>query len=449
MKNKKKNIDLINLFINLIFFKMKKIFYVAAAILAAGFVSCSDNNGEGTMQVPAEESATAILFNVGNGRVEIQQNAPATRGTGTVGDTIGTGNIWHGESLNVYMFKKDSLVLATENDGTTPIFENALVYAPDSKKDQTGVVYADYASTNGVKYYPMQGNYDFFAYRVDGAATSAPYYKMADNTDTDSLIVDVRINGTQDLMIAKATPDTLTVDSALRARCYSAYSARRGVQPHFKFEHLLSRLKFFATPNAKKDTIVRIEAIKVLGRDYEKANGMVVKAACTDAEFVISWTGDSISQLLGNLNNPTSADIALMQVDTAAINAGNDSVNVDLVALTPFAPVWNATADKGVKTQVGESMLLFPAESYVMEITLSQNIAKAGEPDSIITNKLYNELKLPVDAQGAPVSFKAGNQYHINFVVYGLEEIKLELELTPWNYVEGANDVEINDDVEF
>ena len=429
---------------------MKKIFYVAAAILAAGFVSCSDNDTDNTLQNPSEESATPILFNVGSGRVDVLQNAPATRGTGTVGDTIGTGNIWHGEALNVYMFKKDSLVLATENDGTTPIFENALVYAPDSRKDQTGVVYADYASENGVKYYPMNGNYDFFAYRADDAVNGTPATDSVDVKKATKMFVPVTIDGTQDLMIAKAAvSDTITLDSALRARCYSAYSARRGVQPHFKFEHLLSRLKFFATPNAEKDTIVRVEAIKVLGRDYEKANGMVVKAACTDAEFTIAWTGDSIVNLLANLDNPTNADIALMQVDTAAINAGNDSVNVDLVALTPFAPVWNKTTNKGVKTQVGESMLLFPAESYVMEITLSQNIAKAGEPDSIITNKLYNELKLPVDAQGAPVGFKAGNQYHINFVVYGLEEIKLELELTPWNYVEGANDVEINDDVEF
>ena len=433
---------------------MKKIFYVAAAILAAGFVSCSDNDVDGTMQVPAEESATPILFNVGNGRVEIQQNTPATRGTGTVGDTIGTGNIWHGESLNVYMFKKDSLVLATENDGTTPIFENALVSAPHSKKDQTGVVYADYASENGVKYYPMNGNYDFFAYRADDAVNGAPATDSVDVKKATRMFIPVRIDGTQDLMIAKATPDTLTVDSALRARCYSAYSARRSVQPHFKFEHLLSRLKFFATPHAKKDTIVRVESIKVLGKDWvvENADGdttKFVKGACTDAEFTIAWVGNRPAALLDSLKNPNSTDIALMQVDTAAINAGNDSVNVDLVALTPFAPVWNKTINEGVKTQVGESMLLFPAESYVMEITLSQNIAKAGEPDSIITNKLYNELKLPVDAQGAPVGFKAGNQYHINFVVYGLEEIKLELELTPWNYVEGANDVEINDDVEF
>lgn len=429
---------------------MKKIFYVAAAILAAGFVSCSDNDTDNTLQNPSEESATPILFNVGSGRVDVLQNAPATRGTGTVGDTIGTGNIWHGEALNVYMFKKDSLVLATENDGTTPIFENALVYAPDSRKDQTGVVYADYASENGVKYYPMSGNYDFFAYRADDAVNGTPATDSVDVKKATKMFVPVTIDGTQDLMIAKAAvSDTITLDSALRARCYSAYSARRGVQPHFKFEHLLSRLKFFATPNAQKDTIVRVEAIKVLGRDYEKANGTVVKAACTDAKFTIAWLGERPAALLEDLNNANSTDIALMQVDTAAINAGNDSINVDLVALTPFAPVWDKAANKGVKTQVGESMLLFPAESYVMEITLSQNIAKAGEPDSIITNKLYNELKLPVDAQGAPVNFKAGNQYHINFVVYGLEEIKLELELTPWNYVEGANDVEINDDVEF
>lgn len=428
---------------------MKKIFYVAAAILAAGFVSCSDNDTDNTLQNPSEESATPILFNVGSGRVDIQQNAPATRGTGTVGDTIGTGNIWHGEALNVYMFKKDSLVLATENDGTTPIFENALVYAPDSRKDQTGVVYADYATVNGVKYYPMSGNYDFFAYRADDAAVGVP----ALNADTTRYILNVEIDGTQDLMIAKAAvSDTITLDSALRARCYSAYSARRGVQPHFKFEHLLSRLKFFATPNAEKDTIVRIESIKILGKDHVKSNGDTVKAACTNAEFSIAWLGNRPAALLDSLKNPNNVDIALMQVDTAAINAGNDSINVDLVALTPFAPVWDKTAGtngKGVKTQVGESMLLFPAESYVMEITLSQNVAKEGEPADIRTNKLYNELKLPVDAQGAPVSFKAGNQYHINFVVYGLEEIKLELELTPWNYVEGANDVEINDDVEF
>ena len=376
------------------------------------------------------KSACPILLEVGKGIT--------TRGTGAVGDTVGTGKIWHGESLNVYMFNKESLVLATENDGT-PIFENTIVMTPKTTdiKQNESVVYADYETAYGVKYYPVEGNYDFFAYHADDAATGIPYL----DTDANQYLLPVTINGTQDLMVSKAvlTNEQKSLLGYNSEDYYSAYAACNEVQPNFKFEHLLSRMKFFATPNAAKDTTIRVEAIKILGKDYEKANGTLVNGAYTDAEMVIAWSGEKPTTLFKKPTNPNATDIQLMDKVSDI-----DGTAQSLVALQPFAPIWDNVTGKGIKTQVGESMLLFPAESYVMEITLSQNMAKAGEPDLIFTNKLYNELKLPYGT-----SFKAGNQYNLNFTIFGLESVRIEIEFIPWNYIEGDDDVEIQDDIEF
>ena len=170
--------------------------FAAAAVLA----SCSshddfDNYSAGTPQAPVDDnSPQEILLGVG-----AQANV-ATRGTGTVGgdhNTIAT-NQWHNQIINVYMFNKYEVnqvevegengpesvskpttpfAIAKDADGNK-IYENAKFMAPngatsgaarhidDQTKDEmegSGPV------TYKRSYYPMNGNFDFWAYRLDDA----------------------------------------------------------------------------------------------------------------------------------------------------------------------------------------------------------------------------------------------------------------------------------------
>lgn len=165
--------------------------FAAAAVLA----SCSshddfDNYSAGTPQAPVDDnSPQEILLGVG-----AQANV-ATRGTGTVGGDHNdidatTDNLWHKQIINVYMFNKYEV---NQVDGadvpTTPfeiakdaagteIYKNAKFMTPEGLTsgaarhidDQTVTeMEGSGAVTYKRSYYPMNGNFDFWAYRLDDA----------------------------------------------------------------------------------------------------------------------------------------------------------------------------------------------------------------------------------------------------------------------------------------
>lgn len=164
--------------------------FAAAAVLA----SCSshddfDNYSAGTPQAPVDDnSPQEILLGVG-----AQANV-ATRGTGTVGgdhNDIAT-NQWQNQRINVYMFKKDTakvltrfFELATETEGGSDyIYNNALFMTPNGVTSGAARHIDDLTATTGDykrSYYPMNGNFDFWAYRLDGKHTTTYSYKTFDS----------------------------------------------------------------------------------------------------------------------------------------------------------------------------------------------------------------------------------------------------------------------------
>ena len=160
--------------------------FAAAAVLA----SCSshddfDNYSAGTPQAPVDDnSPQEILLGVG-----AQANV-ATRGTGTVGGDHNniTTNQWQNQLINVYMFNKyevndeeqptTAFELATDADGAV-IYDNALFMAPSNTDNgaarhiddqtETEMTTGGSAVTYKRSYYPMNGNFDFWAYRLDDA----------------------------------------------------------------------------------------------------------------------------------------------------------------------------------------------------------------------------------------------------------------------------------------
>ena len=180
---------------------MKKHLFIAFA--AAGLLaSCSSNdddfNAPGGNQSGINENEPAeILIGVG------AQASVATRGTGSVGATHNTidANNWAKQIVNVFMFNRGSFELANDADGN-PIYNNAVFMTPAT--GSTGVAHHldaaagtsfDYEN-EGYKrsYYPMNGNFSFWAYRVDDAnggkiaqnvTPGSTTYKKGPETDYD------------------------------------------------------------------------------------------------------------------------------------------------------------------------------------------------------------------------------------------------------------------------
>ena len=256
---------------------MRKLFLFATVAAAGLFASCSstddaisDAGNSGVENVDGDK--TAIKIGIGN-----LVNTEETRGTGTVGG-VGTGgtNAWYGQRINVFMFKKGTLDYATElvNNVNTNMYANRVLITPgtmenlvESPRYQTAQEEGEAMNADGsIKYYPVNGNFDFFGYHLDDAVdpeAKAPATEEAIVIDkaTDGVWkVPFIINGSQDLMSTKAaltgdiddatTPSQkYTMSQATRSEdYYSAYSARRGVHPTLTFDHLLTRLAFSIKP---------------------------------------------------------------------------------------------------------------------------------------------------------------------------------------------------------
>ena len=260
---------------------MRKLFLFATVAAAGLFASCSstddaisDAGNSGVENVDGDK--TAIKIGIGN-----VTNTDETRGTGTIGG-VGVlqghaSNVWYGQSINVFMFNKipdvdPTLTLAVETPGTTPVYyyNNREMITPGSTENlidaptlQTPTASGEAMNADGsVKYYPTYGNFDFFGYHGDDALTG----DVTMGTENDATwTVPFTIDGSQDLMSTKAElthfdddPSTTDEDeshngqdyimsqapTARQKDYYSAYSARKGVQPTLTFSHLLSRLQF-------------------------------------------------------------------------------------------------------------------------------------------------------------------------------------------------------------
>lgn len=380
---------------------MKKLFLMGAVASLGLLASCSSDDD---LSTGGKNDLQQIKIGMG-----VQTTVGATRGTGSVGSVGEANNKWAGQAINIYMFNKGTLDLAKWDDGIA-IYDDAAFYAPTAAS--TGLATA---ADHSVKYYPTQSSFDFWGYRLDDAIKGKP----AVSEDSTKQEVGFELNGSQDIMVGKATPteDDLTKcpDSA---KIYSAYAARRDVQPDIVFKHLLSRLVFSVT-GGNKDACDDTYGVKV--------TGITVKSKYT-GKLIVAYTPDAE---VTNELVPTEdvKDLELMQRDDADLQGNNK-----LIPLVAKGPKWDDAEDKAITTNIGEAILAVPADQYELTIKLKQLVKTQTDPEAEAEKTFsYNDvIKLADDKV-----FEAGYSYNVNIKVYGLSEIKINTTLTPW--VDGGN----------
>ncbi len=264
---------------------MNKKFYFAALATAALFASCSSDDIAEAPSLTVNDSEQApIEFLVGS-------PSGVTRGTGTVGalNTDVENNKWGGQQFNVYMLDKGTFDI-TEFGGA-PIYKGTTFYAPNElggvAQNTPAMEVTSYDNggleiTSNVRYFPQDGEFDFWAYRLDDATA---WDGSALTVDEATMTAQFKIDGSQDIMVAKAAPNvadngdgTYGVKNVPADRIFSAYAVRRDVKPVFNFEHQLARLQFnikaskelsdkSADPEAGVDapnaSAIKVTAIKV------------------------------------------------------------------------------------------------------------------------------------------------------------------------------------------
>lgn len=417
---------------------MKKMFFFALA--AAGMLTACSNDdtlgGNGDQNVSEQQ----IRLGVASSKVQ-------TRGTGTVGGMTDAENVWAGQTLWVYMLQKGSMDLAyykapAVGGVATPdveVFNNKKFTAPDAANNTKSGLATTADGT--IAYYPVSGNYDFWGYRVDDAAGATPVVKTVDDTGAaveanvaTKRVVDIEIDGSQDIMAGKAVPSTdeVTKLGNYADNFYSAYAARKGVQPNITFNHLLTRFTFEVRAGSKATAGLpaggNTDAVKVTGVSVDsKTTGTLTVAytgATKEAAELLTFTGDA-------------SPLKLMQRDeTVADN------NAALIDLKPVTLTWPATGEAtvGDAIKVGEALLVAPGETeYPLTINLSQDVLeKVGEVK--VTKPLEQKATIKMDGTK---TFEPGKSYKVTITVYGLEGIEVTATLVPW--ADGGS-IDIDDD---
>lgn len=416
---------------------MKKMFFFALA--AAGMLTACSN--EDTLGGNGEQNVSEQQIRLGVASSKVQ-----TRGTGTVGGMTDAENVWAGQTLWVYMLQKGSMDLAYYKSpavgstaaAETEVFNNKEFKAPN-KADNTKSGLATTADGT-IAYYPVSGNYDFWGYRVDDAVTGTPDVKLVDDTDNEvaadqatKRVVDIVINGSQDIMAGKAVPSDAEVIKLgnYADNFYSAYAARKGVQPNITFNHLLTRFTFEVRAGSKATAGLpaggNTDAVKVTGVSVDsKTTGTLTVAytgATKEAADLLTFTGDA-------------SPLKLQQRSATAVD-NNDP----LVALEPVSLTWtDENAAMGDVLKIGEALLVAPGETeYPLTIALSQDVLqKVGEAK--VTMPLEQKATIKMDGVK---KFEPGKSYKVTITVYGLEEIEVTATLVPW--VDGGS-IDIDDD---
>lgn len=420
---------------------MNKLFLMGAVASLGLLASCSSDDdlsagGNGDNGLQQIKIGMGVQANVG------------TRGTGAVG-AVGTDkNVWANQLVNVYMLNRGTLDVAQFNG--EDIYANTEFTTPTAVT--SGFATELKAGVAQYKYYPVQGSFDFWGYRLDDANATTASDQTGDDTHVaieggkyvpytngDSLLIGFTIDGSQDVMAGKAVPtaDDITACTS-EENIYSAYAARRGVQPNIKFEHLLSQLNFQVLAGAesttKSETGVYVTGIKV----YSKSTGKLVIAYQNGATF------ENVADQLIPDEVEEGTPLTALKVKQRGSSA---ALNDNLVDLNPVLPKWNNGV--ALATEVGTGLLAIPANEYELEIDLKQkvqvqgNVGSTDEGDYDTKEYTYKaKLQNTLDQTG----FKAGYSYNVTITIYGLSQIELTTTLSPWK--NGGN-IEMNPEDNF
>ncbi len=411
------------------------------ALAAAGMLTACSNDD--TLGGNGEQNASELQIRLGVASSKVQ-----TRGTGTVGGMTDDENKWAGQTLWVYMLQKGSMELGyyktpTEAAGAavgTAVFDNKEFKAPNTAASTVSGLAT--TADGAIAYYPVSGNYDFWGYRVDDAVTGTPDVKLMDDTDTETTadlatkrVVAIKIDGSQDIMAGKATPSTAEVGKLgdYADNFYSAYAARKGVQPNITFNHLLTRFTFEVRAGSKatagQGASGNTEAVRVQGVSVESlTNGKLTvayKGETKEAADLLTFTGDA-------------SPFTLKQRAAGAVDNNDPLVDLVEVPLT-WPAVGEATV--GDVIPVGEALLVAPGQTeYPLTIALAQKVKKNVTDTE--KEDMALEQKATIKMDGVKV-FEPGKSYKVTITVYGLEEIEVTATLVPW--VDGGS-IDIDDD---
>lgn len=379
---------------------MKKILLFAAAALTMT-VGCQKiqeliNPDKG--QQPVDDNIPVeITFNT-NVAANLQ-----TKGSGAVEDFDGN------QKLFIYGLNVTSGTKEIANQEA-----KATVAASENGETSGALTWADPAFAQF--YNGTTDVYEFYGYHVDDADVTTEF------SETNYVSV-ITIDGTQDIMLAKATPEndlpvsggwhetygtgvdgeSLTQEQMdARAKVYSAWSARRGVTPTLKFEHKLSKLTFSVVNRGSDDLTLQGIDIKtivdgtltVVSKSAERNGGSAL------TQGLVKGTTEDYLTL-------DMEDVTLTPKTIADATGGADGKPVD---------GYYTALKNGTDNTKPATMMVFPGKDYEVVLNLTQAGMTTGR---YVTVKINEELL-------------EGTAYELQITLYSLSNITINAALVEW-----------------
>lgn len=357
---------------------MKKLFFFAAASLAL-LAGCQ--KAEIKTNQPEIDDSTPVAMQIG-----------ATTPSFTI--TKAAVNEWNETPVFVYglLNGKDGYEAVIDNyptevlDATTPL----KIYAdPDLE----------------MPYFYKEGKtYDFFGYHLGGAEPNTQEPQL----ENGKVTFNVEFDGNDDVMFAYADKAVdIMKDPTAQVReedAYSAWAARRNVQPNLVFKHALTKFNFIVKGMNAKSENVTVTGVSV--KSVNNGTLTVVSKTAADLAFVPNAEATATDfKLMDEDDNPFTPIDVLNGVE---INAGGDNASIMVAPGMTELPVVVTMDNK----QYGQ-----PLDPYTF------------------TAKASDVRKVGLAENAGITKFAAGTAYNIYINVYGPEEIVITAELTDWDVV--------------
>ena len=428
----------------------KKWAYLAATMLLTG---CAEDAFEGVnMQDTTERQE--IKLSAGTTGISV-----ASRGVGAIGSTDAANNVWGNQTVYVWSFKRG---LTQFNLNAADRDEDGIYLKAEAATTTQAETTSALAFTNGTIFYPLTNAYHFVGYYIDDITDPIPDL----DATTGDILLPIIIDGTQDVMIANsqlsntqkttliealktngkisyttideviyttddttngtykagdpipnANSDTDELITAEYNKAFSSYTARRDIQPNLVFEHKLAKLNF-KIKAGDAQTIASVD-------NSDPVNPKNLGVYITNIGVSSLTTGNIRIKNNGQIDFTDAATEGTLYVGS---KDNNGKINTTEPRLTPTGDQAPATGEND-PDQVGEGLLVIPAETYTAQVTVKQEYDRNGNyiTDTNEQTKTYNDVEINITD-----GFKAGHSYDIIITVYSNQEINITATLTGW-----------------
>lgn len=431
---------------------MKKSYFGVLTLSALMMASCSQDS----VYVGEDPDAGGqVIDNVEMSTMPIQFSSPmpGTKGTGTV-DTIAGGTVdWGERTVRVYAVAKGTMPEQLTDRATAPLLGGVDIKPADATPE--GVITVK--DTRQTYYYPRKGAFDFYGFYSDDAVTDPLENAVTYDAGKQSYYAPFTIDGTQDLMMAKAAPNKELAPEYNEALLFSAQSARDEYRPKLTLEHQLARLSFYVVwgseniPGSNASDEVFVKSLTVKGL---KTKGQMHFMAVDDANRTLVWNDETSDLPIKELDaDGNSQDLNAGLNETIDVNKYNtkaefeDALQVAGLSIEDVLGKYHPTKaeEEKIATVVGTPIMVEPkagAEGYTIDLVLVQYYDKEGNliPEDQRETKY---LSIPVKFDDGK-DFEAGKNYDIKLKANSLEIIQVEVDVKAW---EDGGGVEIDPDL--